>query len=241
MHHLALERWSLRDSPVHRLDARVKTLAALGVLLSLALTSPERWSAYLGYFVLITTAALAARLPLGPLLLRSLVVLPFVAGVVILNFWGGDPARAWQVLTRSCLSAYCVLLLLATTPFPRLLRGLELLGVPSFFLMVLHFVYRYLFLLVDQAQNMHRSRQCRAPRGRRQPLFQAAAGAVAVLFARSYDRAERIHRAMLARGFQGHFVALAPARIGWREWSFSGLCLVALVGLQLAAHWWNLP
>jgi energy-coupling factor transporter transmembrane protein EcfT len=62
-------------------------------------------------------------------------------------------------------------------------------------------------------------------------VFQAAAGAIAVLFARSYGRAERIHQAMLARGFQGHFELLDTPAFGPSDWVIlgSGLGFLALV------------
>jgi cobalt/nickel transport system permease protein len=81
---------------------------------------------------------------------------------------------------------------------------------------------------------MRRASRCRAPQGRRRPLFEAAAGAVAVLFARSYGRAERIHQAMLARGFQGHFELLEAPRTRLRDWAFLALSLGLLALLQTA-------
>ena len=233
-HHLALERWSRFDSPVHRLDARVKIITTLAVLLSVSFTLPHEIVLLMAYFLVLCACCLLARLPWWKVLARGLIVLPFVAGVAILNLAGGDPLRAWAILARGYLSAVAVLLLLGTTPFPKLLRGFESLGVPRFFGMILHFVYRYLFVLFEQAHNIRQARRCRAPRGRRQPLFQAAAGAVAVLFARSYGRAERIHQAMLARGFQGHFELLEAPRIETRDWVFLAASLAVLALLQTA-------
>jgi cobalt/nickel transport system permease protein len=234
LHHLALERWSRLDSPLHRLDARAKIVITLAVLLSVSFTRPHEIALFAIYFLLLCTASLLARLPWWKVLARGLIVLPFVAGVVILNLAGGDPIRAWAVLARGYLSAVAVLLLLATTTFPKLLRGFESLGVPRFFGMILHFVYRYLFVLFEQAHNMRRASRCRAPRRRlrRRPLFDAAAGAVAVLFARSYGRAERIHQAMLARGFQEHFELLETPSVGPRDWTILGAALGFLALLQ---------
>ena len=237
MNHLTLDRWSLQESPIHRLDARVKIVAALLILFSLALTARTAWGAHVTYFLMLSSAALAAGLPVPSLLLRTLVVLPFVGGVVVLNLWGGDIGRAIEVFLRSALSAYTALLLLATTPFARLLRGLELFRVPAFFLLILYFVYRYLFLLVDQVQNMRRARECRASRGRRKSLFRAASGALAVLFARSYARAENVHRALLARRFQGHFISLEAPHLDRRDWAFLLGCLALLSVVHVTVLW----
>ena len=79
---------------------------------------------------------------------------------------------------------------------------------------------------------MRRAKECRAPRGRRESMLRAASGALAVLFARSYERAERVHRALLARGFQGHFILLEAPHLRRRDWTF----LLGCVGLLLSVH-----
>lgn len=238
MHHVTLDSWSRIASPLHRLDPRTKILGGAAILLSLVLTHHAYGWLFLSYFLLITSLAALARLPLLAVVLRAGVVLPFAGAVAALNLFGGDPVRAAAVLGKSFLSAYTVLLLLASTPLHALLRGLESLGVPRFFLLVAQFLYRYLFVLSEQAQHMMQARRCRAPRGSRGPLFASAAGAVAVLFARSYARAERIHRAMLARGFQGHFVLLDPPAFGRADLLFLAALAGALGCLQLVL--WNL-
>ncbi len=82
---------------------------------------------------------------------------------------------------------------------------------------------------------MRRARQCRAPQPRR-PLWEVAAGTVGPLFLRSYHRAERVHRAMLARGFRGRLIALETARFARQDWLFL-LVFFALLGLlQAATH-----
>ncbi len=237
MHHVTLDGWSRLASPIHRLDARAKALAALGILLSVALTHRAYGWLFATHFVLITALVLLARLPVTGLLQRAALVLPFAGTVAALNFFGGDPLRGLAVLCKSLLSAYTVLLLLATTPLHTLLRGLESLGVPRFFLMVAQFVYRYLFVLSEQAQHMRQARRCRLG-GRRSRLgFSSAAGTVAVLFARSHGRAERIHYAMLARGFQGHFLLLDPPVMRLADGLSLTLLAAVIGGVQLFL--WN--
>lgn len=239
MHYLALETWSLAQSPIHRIDPRAKIVAVFAALLAVASAdSGQSAFSYAGYFSLVTVAALWSRLPLLALLLRTFIVLPFIIGVVILNLMGGDLGRALEVVVRAVLSSYVVLLMLATTPFPRLLLGLESLGLPSFFLMILHFVHRYLFLLIDQARNLRDARNCRAPAGERKSLFQAAAGMIALLFARSYGRAGRVHSAMLARGFSGKFLALHKPRMRVWDWLFLAVALAGLLFVRVAGSLW---
>jgi len=107
--------------------------------------------------------------------------------------------------------------------------------VPRFLLMVAQFVYRYLFVISEEAQHMRVAAASRAGTGRaRGAVFRAAAGALAVLFARSYERASAIHRAMLARGFEGRFRLIAAPRLGAADAVFVA---AAAVPLALRIAW----
>jgi cobalt/nickel transport system permease protein len=110
-------------------------------------------------------------------------------------------------------------------------------GAPRFLLMVAQFLYRYLFVISEEAQHMSKAAAARgatvrglAGNGAR---FRAAAGALAVLFARSYGRAEEIHRAMLSRGFPGYFRPLSAPRFRGADAVFLALCGVSLVSIRI--------
>ena len=66
--------------------------------------------------------------------------------------------------------------------------------------------------------------------------FSAAAGALAVLFARSYAQARDIHNAMLARGFTGRLPALVEPRFRRRDAVFAALASVAAIAARVAAE-----
>jgi cobalt/nickel transport system permease protein len=214
MHHVVLERWSRGRSALHSRDARFKLLAAFIFLLAVATTRPANLMAFAMYFALLIAGIIIARLPLHSVLVRSAAVLPFAIVFAAVSWFAGDASRAVALILRSYLSATSVLLLASTTPLPDLLRGLEWFRVPSMLVLITQFLYRYLFVLSEQAQHMRLAAQCRSGAGRtkaaRRSRFQAAAGALSVLFARSYMRADGIHRAMMARGFSGHFPSVSP-------------------------------
>jgi cobalt/nickel transport system permease protein len=79
---------------------------------------------------------------------------------------------------------------------------LRRLRLPKLLVTTLALMYRYLFLLTDEAQRMQRARAARTFRVDRARSWRAAATMVAQLFVRSTERAERIYAAMLARGWR---------------------------------------
>jgi cobalt/nickel transport system permease protein len=238
LHHVVLEQWSRGRSLLHARDARAKILVLATVLVVIAtspVSSPAQTAAYA---LFLACAILIARLPILSVLVRSAVVLPFAATFAAISVLAGDTPRAAALVQKSYLSALAVLVVVATTPMPELLRGLESLGLPRFLLVVVQFLYRYLFVISEQAQHM---RMAAASRGYflstvrdRSRLLRAAGGALAVLFARSYDRAEGIHRAMLARCFQGHFPSLSRRRFGWADALFVLIAASVPVALRIA-------
>lgn len=210
MHHVRVDQWSRGSSPLHARDPRAKILALLVFLIVLATTPAHAEITLAIDAALLLAGIMIAGLPLAGLLLRAMVVLPFSLTFGILSYLAGDRWRAIGLIEKSYLSAVAVLLVIGVTSLPALLTGLERLGAPRMLVLVTQFLYRYLFVISEQAQHMRLAAASRQgdPRVHRQGRFRAAAGALAVLFARSYYRAEGIHRAMLARAFAGRFPLL---------------------------------
>jgi cobalt/nickel transport system permease protein len=186
---------------------------------------------------LLCVAAKCARIPLAGALARAGVVLPFTAVFAAVSWLAGDPARGATLLMKSYLSALAVLLLVSTTPLPVLLRGFEMTGAPRFLLMVAQFLYRYLFVISEEAQHMRKAAMARGATvgglAGNAARFKAAAGALAVLFARSYGRAEEIHRAMLARSFPGYFRPLSELHFHRTDVLFLAYGVLTPVALRL--------
>jgi len=234
LHHVVLERWSRGTSFLHRRDARAKILALLVFLIVVAISNRQFEFLALYYSGLLLASVVAARLPVLGALRRAAVVLPFSLTFAGLCWISGEPRRAALLVEKSYLSALAALLLVATTPLPQLLRGLDMLGVPGFLLMVAQFLYRYLFVITEQAHRMRLAGLCRGGRG-----FRASAGALGVLFARSYERAECIHRAMVARGFQGHFQLLCTTRFRLADTAFLCVACSLPVAAFLSVRIWS--
>jgi cobalt/nickel transport system permease protein len=240
LHHAVLDRWSRGHSPLHARDARVKLPALLVFLIALATTPPASQRISICYAALLIAGVLVARLPLAAVLYRAAFVLPFAATFAVVSFLSGDTLRAVSLLAKSFLSALAVLLLIATTKLPELMRALETLRVPRVLVLVTQFLYRYLFLISLEAQHMILAARCRAPQPRRaqsgRSRFQAASGALAVLFARSFRRAEGIQSAMAARGFSGHFPLLSTRRITVADMLFLALSITLVAALRIGAQ-----
>ena len=203
-------------------------VALLAFLVAVATTPPTAWPAMIGYGVLAAVAVAAAGLPLGAVLLRAAVVLPLAGTFAVISAISGDATRAWALLGKSYLSAVAVLVVAGSTPLPRLLRGLEAMGTPRLLVLVVLFIHRYLFVISEQVQHMRMAAACRGRFSRG-----AAAGALSVLFARSYGRAEAIHRAMLARGFTGSFPLTTPPAARAADWAFLAAAALAVAAVRV--------
>ena len=253
MHHAFIDKFSRGTTFIHRVDPRAKVLFFLPLVVLVNLTPIRLGSIFAGYAGLLLAIALAARVPLGYLAKRLALVLPFVLVIILFipfltqgevawrgQLWGLEVSVTWEglrgaanVLIKAMVCALALLLLVSTTRFDHLLRALEELWVPRVILLILSFLYRYLFILIEQAQQMKRARDARSV-GRRRLDVRAAGGMAGVLFLRTYERAERVYQAMLARGFDGEIRTLRPFRFGLKD------LLVLVVGWGVVVGLWGL-
>ena len=240
-----LDRLGYGSSPMHRLDPRVKILAALCFALTVA-SFPKY--ALGGPALLALVPFLLAwfgDVPFCVIGRMLAIAAPFAAMVGLFNplfdrapmeLGGYTLAAGWiscaSILLRFALSMSMVVVLVATTALPDLLRGLRLLRVPAAFVTQLQFLYRYLFLLADEGARVGRARLLREPH-RRHAGAATARSMIASLLVRATDRAERIHHALQARGFRGEFPARAACMLRPIDVSF----LVAAVSFCAGVRW----
>ncbi len=201
--------------------------------------------------IALAAAALAARV--GPRVLwsRARVVLPLVlfVGVFVPFVRGGAQvslgpvsvseaglATFAAVSVKASIGTLSAVLLGATTSFPDVLHALERLRAPRLLVLIAGFMYRYLFVIVDETRRMRTALAARAYRPRH-VLEAAALGRVVIaMFLRTFDRGERVYVAMLARGYGGHDAAAgrAGACAGWTSLFLGGLVAAAGRGARAA-------
>ncbi len=189
---------------LRRIDPRAKLLVTLLFVAVLSTCPPRPAVALFALYPVVT--ALWGGVGIVRTVRRSLAVLPFVAFIGLFNLFQPHGWVVWTgLLWRGLLSVQALLLLIATTGYRPICQALRQLGVPSFFVVQLLLIYRYLRVIVEEALSMQRARRARSLSEHRSwPLWGTMVGQ---LLLRTLTRAERIHRAMTARGFRGE----APA------------------------------
>jgi cobalt/nickel transport system permease protein len=203
MNHGYLDRYARADSRLHRLPAETKCLAAVSLVLLTAFIGVPLAGVLVVEGALIVVLVLLSRVPVLFLLKRLLLFEPLMLGAALVALLSPDGLlRFLVVLIRSNLAVAVMILLANTTPFSEILRVLRRLRVPALFLTIISLMYRYLYLVIDQAERMERARKSRTFVRRGARTWHVWSGLVAMLFVRSTERAERIYAAMLARGWK---------------------------------------
>ena len=217
---------------VHRLPAETKIVASvLFTLVVVATPSTQRW-AFGVYAVMIIAVAGIARLSPRFILPRMLVELPFVLFALLLPFLARGPQvevfgvlvsasgleSAFGILAKGTLGVLASIVLAATTELRALVAGLHRLHVPSLLVQIMSFMLRYLEVVSAESDRMRIARTSRCFEARSVGRLRVVAAAAGSLFVRAYERGERVHLAMLSRGYAGAMPVLdtaAPARSSW--------------------------
>jgi cobalt/nickel transport system permease protein len=239
-------------SPVHRLDPRAKILGLVTVTLVGVSAPLAAWPVFVGCALVLGAVAVTARVSpreiwrrarfILPLVLLAAILLPFVRkggqayelGPLTVHEGGLEVFGA--VALKATIGTVSAVLLGATTTFPSVLRGLETMRVPRLLVLIAAFMYRYLFVIVEEAGRMRAALAARAYRPRT-ALHAGAIGRVATaMFLRTYARGERVYHAMLARGYTGGMPQLTPLVLRRADVLFVALVLVALIPLRVVAQ-----
>jgi cobalt/nickel transport system permease protein len=208
-------------SVVHRAPAHAKLLALLGFVLVVVATPPDWFAAYAVYLGVVLGVVLLSRVPPTYILKRLVVELPFVVFAVLMPFIATGPRTevlgitvsepgllaGWALLAKGTLGVLASLTLAATTEPRDILVGLERLRLPQQLVQIMGFMIRYVDVVSDEMRRMRialESRGFTARSPRHWPVIARSAGA---LFVRSYERGERVHLAMVARGYTGSMSA----------------------------------
>ena len=238
----------LVDSPVHRLPAHGKILALLGFVLVVVATPAGAWWAFVAYAVMLLFTLGLARVPVRIVGRRMVVEVPFVLFALLMPFVATGPRLEVLGLSlsrvgligggtmgaKATLGVVAAIVLAATTGPRELLAGLERLRLPAVLVAILSFMIRYISVVSGDLQRMRVARESRGYTGGRLGHLAAVAAGAGSLFVRSYERGERVHLAMLARGYSGRMPAFATTGTRAVDWvQCSALPLVALGVLLL--------
>jgi cobalt/nickel transport system permease protein len=223
---------------LQRLDARVKVVSLIGLLLVAAFV--RHIPVLVGLYAATLLLAAASRLSLGFFVKRVWLFIPIFTGIVVLpatlnivtpghivlslgHWWFGGQigftsqglTSAGLIVTRVAVSISLVVLLTLTTPWAKLMAALRALFVPRMFILVLGMAYRYLFLLLTSVTDMYTARKARtvgaeSPGKTGRSFVSASAGA---LFGKAHALSDEVHMAMVSRGYRGDARTISTFRV----------------------------
>lgn len=204
-------------SSIHRAEPHLKLLILLGFMLVVVATPREWFPVFVLYLVALSAVIRVSRVPFGYLAKRLVIEVPFLVFAILLPFVAAGPRvevlgvsvsgagllAAWGLLVKGTLGVLASLTLAATTEPTDVLHGLQRLRMPDLIVQIMGFMIRYLDVVSGELGRMlvaMRSRGCDPRSPRHWPVLARSLGA---LFIRSYERGERVHLAMLSRGYTG--------------------------------------
>jgi cobalt/nickel transport system permease protein len=238
------------ESPIHQLPPECKLVAQVCFVFAVVATPREAFWAFAVYAVMVAIVAQIAGLRLSFVAKRLVIEIPFVLFAVFLPLVGQGERidvlglslsveglwAMWNILIKGTIGVAASVILASTTSVPSFLRGLDRLHLPAAFTSITGFMVRYSEVITSEAHRMKVARESRGYDARwlwQAKGFAASAGA---LFIRSFERGERVHLAMLSRGYDGTMPETDEDRANGRQWLVS-LSVPAFAALVAALAW----
>ena len=245
MRHSFLDKESEIESPIRALNPKTKVISLLTIVVIVVSTSPAAKTTFLLYTAMALFLILMSNIPITVFLKRLLIIAPFVLiAISAVPFLGvaeeGIPyslglfditvsERGLQVVfnvaVKSSLSVLFLTLLISSTPFKDLIRGLKELRIPFLITDSLLFMYQYIFILIDEGERITRARDARCYGGRWIWHAHIIGYIIGALFIRSFERGERVYLAMKARGYDSEFSSSHTGRLRANDFVFISLVI----------------
>ncbi|NBR93717.1 MAG: cobalt ECF transporter T component CbiQ [Actinobacteria bacterium] len=214
-------------------------------MIVVVLTPIRQWQSFLGYAALVFLLIFFSRLPYWTLAKRATIEFPFLIFALIMPFTAGGKTfnigplplsvegaiAGLNLITKATIGVACSMVLAGSTTAHSILAGFVRIKTPSLFVQIASFMIRYLNVINDQTTRMKIARQARgfeAKGPRSWPVFTSTLGA---LFIRSYERGERVHLAMLSRGYQGTLSSLSSETSTGKDWCLGFAFPVAAIAI----------
>ena len=240
------EPFAIGSSIIHRLDPRIRV--GFMILYAFVVALSYRFSVLIAALVLSTILVFMSQVSIkevskkliavNTLIFLLWVILPFTFHGEVLARMGSfaiyrmGVSLAAQITLKSNAILLAFIALMATIPFATLGHALHRLRVPEKIVHLLLMTYRYIFVIEQEYLRLMRAAKIRGFRpGTNVNTYRTFAYIIGMLFVRSADRAEKVHQAMLCRGFKGKFYSLQEFQSGRANWLFSIIMTVLIIGL----------
>ncbi len=260
MHVHFLDPYRPGTSLIHRIDPRIKLVLTVAYILTNTLVPAGAWPIYILLFALILSVEIIADLGVSFVLKRSSLALPFVLAALplILTIPGKTlfslPVGSWvihasypglvrfaSIAIKSWLSIQTAIVLAASTSFPDLMVAMRALRVPRLLVSIFGLMWRYMFVLVDEATRLLRARASRSgqaelpgvrPGGSIVWRAGVTGGMAGSLLLRAFERSDRIYMAMVSRGYDGEVRNMPLSAIQPAQWAIM-VASMSMLGILL--------
>lgn len=234
------------STSLHRIDARAKVVVTLVFIVCVVSYGRYEVAALFPFFIYPAVMIALSTIPLNFVARKIALFIPFILVIgafnplfdreIILQLGSVGVSGGWvsyaSILVRSILTVGAAFVLVGVSGFTSVCQALERLGIPQVFAVQLLFLYRYIFVLAEEGDRASRARELRSC-GKRGLGIRSFSSLIGHLLLRTWQRAERIHMAMLSRGFTGTFHSSVHSGFGLPEIRFVLLWSTLFIFLRI--------
>jgi cobalt/nickel transport system permease protein len=245
--HSFIDKYGNLESPLHRVDPRIKLAGAFFFIFIIVSEPRGKVCPFFYYSLIIAGLVVISRIPLRFILSRCLIVSPFIlisavffplSAMLSGNFQGfsayhEEYRAALTIVLKAFSSIILLTLLISTEKFHNLLMAMRKLKMPRLLGIISALMYRYIFILTDEAMRTTMARDSRTPGKLNMSRFRVYGNQAAMIFLRSMDRSQIIYNSMLSRGFTGEFPVMQKFPLRGQDFIFAVIFIFILLAIRL--------
>ena len=240
---LDIDRYSHLESPIHQWDPRVKIASLLFLVIMIALlnTLPLAILALVAAITLVKLSNIPKEFIFSGIKWVVLFLIPFLI-IMPLTYPGEADVFSWAgfrlallIVVKAVAIVLTSYIMFTSARFVDSMTALKHLKCPAVFVQMLLFTYRYIFVFIDEMRRMDTAMKARGFIKKADSYTLKVLGNfVGTLLIRSFERTERIYKAMLSKGYQGEFHSMQTFSIVPTDYAKAAGCgILAIVLISM--------
>ena len=237
MHHSSIDQYA-RGSSFFHFDSRTKIISTIFFIVIVALLR-DIITLVIAMAFIFTIIAISG-IPKKHFFKRYLIALPFIIFSALAMLLTNDLESFITMIIRISTCVLALILLLSSTSFFELLKGFQYLKMPTIFIVLLMFTYRYFFVFIDEQHRMRLARKARGFKGGKHLFDMSAMRTIGytagMLLVRAYNRGVRIYDALEVRDFNGKIKTMSRFKFSALDLTFG--CVFIFISLFVLYYDW---
>lgn len=215
-----LDELGEQETIIHKINPSIKIVLTFIYIIKVISISEINIKDILIVLVYPLVVFILGKIPFKIIAKKLIIAMPLVLSIVIVNIFI-DPSiyqiiKSIMLISKTILTVFGGLLLLASTGMNNIVIGLKKLHVPNIFIMQLSMIYRYIIVMIEEALKIKNAYSLRSGSNKGIDILDFGL-ILGRMLLKTIDKGENVYKAMKLRNYNSNLYIYNEKKINYKD------------------------